>query len=74
MTVAVVELERDNQRRTIVVAAQDAPILNELIREYAERHELTVIDVVDCEVGLGSIVYESHSITCDGKGRDTQFN
>ena len=74
MKIAVAELERDNERATIVVAANDTQLLNEQVRIYAERNAMSVIDVVDCEVGLGAIVYEVRSITGEGKGRDTQFS
>ena len=73
MKIAVVELEQGNERATIVVVANDTQLLNEQIRTYAERHAMTVIDVVDSDVGLGAIVYEVRSTTGEGKGRDTQF-
>ena len=53
------------------IATENIPY--EQIQTYAERHAMTVIDVVDSDVGLGAIVYEVRSTTGEGKGRDPQF-
>lgn len=73
MKIAVVELERETQRATIVAVAPSVQLLNEQIRTYAEKNAMSVIDVVDIDSGIGSIVYEVRSTTGNGVGRETQF-